>query len=91
MERLARNKLTISYQKGHNTKEADALSHLPVDDDERGTSFDKEVITVVTPCISREHLIDEVRKVVVLSQVMSFLQTTWPHSSLVRSDVLPYF
>lgn len=88
--RLLYYNFTVEYCKGSNNVIADALSRLPL---QLPTSpeLDEEIISLVTPCISKADLQAATADDATLQQVIPYIANGWPEKKSLPPDLLPYF
>lgn len=87
--RLLKYNFTVEFQRGAENQVADALSRLPMSQEEEGMEFDDEIVSFVAldeECITKQQLQEETANDALLTAVMGYLTSKWPPVSALSAD-----
>uniref|UniRef100_A0A224YP72 RNA-directed DNA polymerase n=1 Tax=Rhipicephalus zambeziensis TaxID=60191 RepID=A0A224YP72_9ACAR len=88
--RLLYYNFTVQYCKGSHNVVADALSRLPLQLPV-SPELEEEIISLVTPCITKPELQAATAADTTLQQVLPYIANGWPEKKSLPPELLPYF
>lgn len=92
--RLLKYNFTVEFQRGAENQVADALSRLPMSQEEEGMEFDDEIISFVAldeECITKQQLQEETANDALLTTVMGYVTSKWPPVGALSADAAIFY